>query len=421
MFFKKVFLASILFAIIPMFCLASFSLENWQYSKEIDFSKKALIKFSLDKEVFINSKKDLVDLRVVDNKNEEVPYHLLVNESSRSIEKYTPQLLNNTFVAGEKSSVIADMGVGGKIINQIEILTNSENFQRNVDILGSNDMNSWETLLSDAYIYDYTDDKGGLKAHDAILNFGDSIFRYYKVEVDDFLNAPVKISGIRTIYYEKKKAEKIELDPIFDVSENKEKKETEIILDLENSGILTDELSLELSDDNFNRGLYIYASNDKKDWKYKNSGYIFRYNTSKFRGENLKINFSEIDNRYIKIIIRNKDNNPLNVDGIKIFSTVREIVFQAESGKSYKLYYGNKEAGSVEYDLEKYFSYLDKGSFVKGSLSDQVENPYYVAPVEPLSERIPYLLPVSLLIICGVLLFLIFKFLKKEDNPSDSN
>ena len=134
MFFKKILILGFFILALPTFCQASFNLENWQYYKEIDFSKKALIKFSLDKEVFVNSKKGLVDLRVVDNKNEEVPYHLLVNESSKSIEKYTPQLLNNTFISGEKSSVIADMGVGQKIINQIEILTDSKNFQRNVSL-----------------------------------------------------------------------------------------------------------------------------------------------------------------------------------------------------------------------------------------------------------------------------------------------
>ncbi|MCD4694173.1 DUF3999 family protein [bacterium] len=413
MFLKKVFLASFLFIALPIICLASFSLENWQYSKEIDFSRKGLIKFSLDKEVFVKSKKDLIDLRVVNNKNEEVPYHLLVNESSKNIEKYTPQLLNNTFVSGEKSSVIADMGMGGKIINQIEILTDSKNFQRNVNLSGSNDMNKWETLLSKAYIYDYTDYKGDLKVRDTSLNFGDSVFKYYRVEIDDPLNDPVEIKGVRTVYYEKKEAEKIELEPIFDISENEDKKETEVILDLESSGILIDELSLEVDNDNFNRGVYIYTSNDKKDWKYRNNGYIFRYDTDKFKGKKLKLNFSEIDNRYIKIIIKNKDNNPLKINSIKVFSVVREIVFQTEVGKSYKLFYGNSKASPVEYDLEKYFSYLDESNFIKGELSSQEENPSFVAPKEPLTERIPYLLPGVLLAICAVLLFFIFKFLKK--------
>lgn len=416
MFIKKLFFLICLGLFMPLFCLASFNLSDWKYFKEIDFSQDGLINFDLGPEVFFASQKDLADLRVADQKGEEVPYYLEVSQDNKSVEAYSPRLLNNTFVKGKYSSIILDTGEEERIINRLKIITDSENFQRNVSLQGSSDGNNWQTLLGDAYIYNYTDEKGDWEARDTQLEFTDSTFRYYKVEIDDPEGEPVKIKDAEVSYYKEEKEKKKEFSPDYEVSENEEEKETEILLDLGGSGMLINEIELGFVQDNFHRGVYIYASDDKDDWDYQGSAYIFDYQTSGFQGKNLRINFSGTKKPYLKAVIDNKDNSSLDLNKLKAYSPVHRLYFRADPGKSYRLYYGNPRAEKVEYDLEKYFSYLDKDEFVGAGLSGQKENPSFTPPPPektPLTERIPYLLPVSLLILCVFLLFLVFKFLKK--------
>ncbi|HMB65732.1 MAG TPA: DUF3999 family protein, partial [Patescibacteria group bacterium] len=162
--------------------------------------------------------------------------------------------------------------------------------------------------------------------------------------------------------------------------------------------------------------VYIKTSKNKEDWNYQGNGYIFRYDTDKFTGEDLDLNFSETRDRYIKIVIDNQDNEPIDISDVRASFLVREVVFQASESGDYRLYYGNTEAEAPQYDIDKYFPYIDQDNYTSASLSQQNKNSFYKAPREPqppLTERIPYLLPGALLLACAVLLFLVFRFLRK--------
>lgn len=403
--------------IIPLICSATFSLDKWQYYKEISSASGGLVKFSLDDELFLTAKNDLADLRVIDEDNQEVPYKLIVNAAKNKSEIIYPKILNNSFVSGENSSAIIELEEGQKEINRLKINTPSENFQRNVKVYGSDDSMNWNILVDNAYIYDYTDKKANFKSQNTTLNFSLSVFRYIKIEIADSEGIPVKISGIEAVRYVSERATEIARHPHFEITENKEEKVSEVICDLGFSGIPTSAVRLNISDENFNRGVLVYASNNEKDWKFNSNGYIFRYNMNKFTGENLKINFGETNERYLKIIINNKDNQPLKIFDLVTYSFYREVIFQADPGNSYKVYYGNAKADFPEYDLEKYFVYLDLDNVAEVNLSKQKDNNSFVAektPEKPFTERIPYLMPSALVLICLVLLFLVYKFFQKK-------
>ncbi|MBU4141911.1 hypothetical protein KKE99_03485, partial [Patescibacteria group bacterium] len=82
----------------------------------------------------------------------------------------------------------------------------------------------------------------------------------------------------------------------------------------------------------------------------------------------------------------------------------------------YKLYYGNPKANFPEYDLEKFFPYLDTGKYFSSLLSQEQINSFYQeeAPlVLPITERIPYLAPGVLVLAIIMMGFMVFKFIKK--------
>ena len=413
---KKIILFSILL-LLPAFCLADFSVDKWQYYKSINLSEDNLAIFSLDDEIFSNAKSDLADLRIIDNNSEEAPYKMIVARDKRKADIFYPKMLNNSFVAGRSSSVVLDFEKKGRLVNQLRIITASENFQRNVIVYGSDNRENWKVLNNKAYIYDYTDKRGSIKTQNTSVSFPQSVYRYIKIEISDQEGSPVKISRVEAINYIKEKSKEVKRNPKYFVNQNSEERATEVIVDLGAKGIPTSKVLFKVTDRNFNRGVLVYTGNDKDNWKYNNSGYIFRYNTAKFTGENLLLNFSETNDQYIKIIIQNKDNRPINIEGLTSFSIYREVIFQAESGKSYRIYYGNKKARFPEYDLENYFKYLDVENAKEAALSGQQVNSSFVPelePEKPLSERIPYLFSFVLVIASLILLFLVFKFFQKK-------
>lgn len=411
---KKNIITLLLFFTLPAICLADFSPQKWQYYKDVNEKVSGLAQFSIDDEIFSNTKSDLQDLRVISNNGKEVPYKLVVGESKVETTSYSPQMLNNSYAPGDGSSVILDFGGSNTAVNTLTINTRSENFQRNVKIYGSDDMNNWRVVKENIYIYDYTDKKAGFKSQNTTINFPESVFRYLKIEITDPVNEPVIIDSVSAKQYIRENVKEVVREPRF----TKEVKDgnTEIKVDMGSGGIPLGKIALNAKSVNFNRSLVIYSSYNQADWRQLGQSYIFRYDTPKFRGENLTLNFSETKDRYIKILIINKDDEPLDIAGLKTFSVYRQVVFAAKAEESYRIYYGNPNARGSEYDLEKYFQYLDAENAINMTLSAQKINKEYAsaAKSETEQEKYPYLMPVSLIVISILLLFLIYKFFQKK-------
>lgn len=415
---KKTIISAIIFLAFPLICLGAFDVAQWKYYKEIDVvsPNNGLVKIALDDEIFSGANKNLSDVRIIGNGGNEVPFKIVSGKQETRKTDYSLKMINNSFVPGQYSSVVLDLGEKGKLTNNLTVATSSENFQRNVTVYGSDDANNWNVLRDKAYIYDYTDRRGNVKSQNTSLSFPESAFRYLKLEISDENNDPVKISSVTASQYVIEKNREADRHPQFSVNENKQRQSTEIIADLGLSGIPTNRIFLQSENANFNRGVLIFSSNDKNDWKLLGQGYIFRYNTPKFSGENLQFNFSETNNRYLKIEVLNKDNEPLIYKDLVTYSTYREIIFQGEISKNYKIFYGNQKTSYPEYDLEKYFQYLDVNNAQSATLSIQKNNPSYIPekePVKPISERIPYLFSAVLAAVSILLIFLVYRFLKK--------
>ncbi|MFH1048413.1 MAG: DUF3999 family protein [Patescibacteria group bacterium] len=433
MMLKKILRAVSIFAILgimaPNFSLATPPLIDqrplWQYYKNINISgnpaKGDLVKIILDQGVFNNAKKDLGDLRVADRGGNEVPYKLIIERSVFSQENIYPVfVLNNSYSAeGGYNIFIVDFGESGFLNSSLNILTGSENFKRTVEISGSNDMASWNALKTNGYIYDYTDKVANFKAQNTKIDYPENAFRYIQVKIFSGGEAPLAITGAQVSKIKKSESKEAVFNPKYEVRENSVKRTTEVVIDLSKKGWPISNIMITSTDENFNREAVVYESSDKNNWRRVGEDYIFTYNTPKFAGANLEVGCSETSERYLKIEIYNGDNSPISITGISAKTILRSIAFQygmeALVGE-YKLYYGNPKANFPEYDLEKFFPYLDTGKYFSSSLSQEQINSFYQeeAPlVLPITERIPYLAPCVLVLAIIMMGFMVFKFIKK--------
>lgn len=430
-FLKIVSAIAILGIIVPNFSLAitaggfAKQIEQWQYFKDVNISgnpqKGDLVKITLDQDVFSNAKEDLGDLRVTDDNLIEVPYKLIIERSAFSQENIYPVVvINNSYNSDGKYNIfVVDFGQGGFLNSSLNILTSSENFKRTVEISGSNDMNGWNILKNNGYIYDYTDRVGNFKAQNTKVDYPENAFRYIQVKIFDGGETPLSITGAQVSKIKRSESKETVFSPKYDVVENSLKKITEVVVDLGKKGWPTSNITLASPDENFNREILVYESSDKNNWRRVGESYIFNYNTPKFVGSNLEVGYSETRERYLKIEIFNGDNSPINISGISTKTILRSIAFQYgvnTAGNAYKLYYGNSKADFPQYDLEKFFSYLDTGIYFSSSLSAEQINSFYakeVPPEAPLTERIPYLVPGVLVLAIAMMGLMVFKFIKK--------
>ena len=138
---------------------------------------------------------------------------------------------------------------------------------------------------------------------------------------------------------------------------------------------------------------------------------IFAYETPRFTGEQLSFTYPETTERYLRIVIHDADNPPLTVTGVQVWGAQRRVLFFAQPDEEYKAFYGNADAQRPTYDIDRLLSFLDTEDLPVAELGAQTDNPMYVAPVQPrppLTERLPWLLPVALalaaLLVGGILL-----------------
>lgn len=425
-FFSSVLLAS-LFA-IPAY--ADFDVSSWKYYKDIRLDKglqthSSIAAVQLDRQVFSGALFDLSDLRVVNDHGEEVPYVVRSEGGSAKIVTYNPKIINLSSIPGAYTTFEIDFGSDSIVHNSIEILTNSINFRRKVEVSGSDDGMHWQILNSGQVIYDYTLE---FKAKNTTVSYPESTFRRLKVKIFDEGDTPLSIQGAIAQKTEERAAQTVFYSPQFSVAQ--ENNVTKVLIDLGQRGLETNAITLEIHDENFERYAQIYGSDDAKTWTPVGNDIVYSYKTTKLETKKSQVRYLNTIRRYLLLKINNYDNKPLQITNVQAQGTARSILFLEAGGASYRLYYGAVSARPPIYDLGSVIQRFDESEIASFPLSVQKENPQYKAPITPppppvpFSERFPWLLPAVLTITVLILLaigYLIFKRSMDRDTMEIGN
>lgn len=415
----KIFLILLCFLTAINVVRADFDIAKWQFKKDILISPKitreSFIELALDNEIFEKANQDLSDIRIIHEKGEEIPYFLTIEAPKSERENFSAKIFNKGSVDENFTIFTVDVGKEGALHNQIEINTDSKNFRREIAIEASQDQITWAALDSNKYIYDYTFE---FKAHDTLIKYPETAFRYLRVKIFDKGELPLNIIGVemrREIIKEGKQI--FYQGDIISQIQDQENKASIVIMDLGAKGLSTNKLNLKTEDSNFNREVALEGGNDLNSWSIISfRDLIFNYQTPKFNGSKLHIDYPEKNFRYLRLTIFNKDDKPINIKTASISGFLRKIVFSAKSGDDYMLYYGNQSARSSTYDLKNYIDYFNQSDRHQASLSSEMPNESY-QPEKPssksLNEKYPNILLAVLIIASAVIGFLFFKLLKK--------
>jgi hypothetical protein len=124
----------------------------------------------------------------------------------------------------------------------------------------------------------------------------------------------------------------------------------------------------------------------------------------------------------------NDDNPPLSVASkVTVGGPILGVIFEAQAGKSYSMYYGNMYAAKPNYDLVRISSYIEEQALPTATLGGEIANPEYVAPEGPF---VPYTeshkgilngaLVIVVLIIAALIALYLRMYMKKHAVPANA-
>ncbi|MBI4236738.1 MAG: DUF3999 family protein, partial [Chloroflexi bacterium] len=345
----------------------------------------------------------------------EVPYKLLVERGEERRGSINVTLRDLGHVPGQYTSFVVDLGREGVLHNELEVLTPSQNFQRRVVVEGSGDGQLWAVVQEKGQIYDFTIVERGFTSRYLRVRYPSSTARYLRVRIINGAEPPLDVTGAVAYFSQELPPRETEaVATIAGRQEESEKRRTMLLLELGSPGFPSSRLSIATSQENFYRQVSLEGSDDAQAWvSIQGSEVLYSYNTPKFVGSKLSVQYPESTYSYLRLTILNEDNPPLPVSEARAYGFLRRVIFSASPGGTYRLSYGNATARQPSYELERIFPYLVTENLPAAQLGPHTANPLFTIPQKPLTERYPWLLPTAVAL-AGVLIGLFLANLLRE-------
>ena len=404
---------------------ADFSVQSWRFFKPVvlpaDLAETSLVEVVPGREVFPHAARGLADLRILEvDGQREVPYVLLVERGEQRRSSVAVRMRDLGHVPGRHTTFILDLEREGDLHNELEISTSSHNFQRDIVVEGSEDAENWSVLDESGQIFDFTIAERGFTTRDTRVKYPSSTVRYLRVRIVDEDQPPLEVGGAVVFFAQQLPPRETELSAtITSRVEDVEGRKTLLFLDLGISGFPANRISVTTSQENFYRQAKLEGSEDNQTWTLlQGTEALYAFNTPKFVGSQLSLSYHESRYRYYRITILNEDDPPLPVSSAQASGFLRKLIFFADPGGSYILYYGSPDAESPSYELEQVFPYLVTEDLPAAGLGAHTANPLFTGPIEPskpFTERYPWLLPTVVALaalLIGVFLTSLFRQLK---------
>ncbi len=414
------------FVVSPICVYADFDAEKWQFQKEINFNtgeaQSEYVTVNIDNETSFGANTNLSDIRIITREGKEVPYQLVIeNDSVRN--EYVATQLYNLSAEEDHVSFILDLGESATIHDRLVIQTKTKNFKHKVAVYVADEQisatdKSWRLLTDQGYIYNFHDSTTGFDAGHGEVLYPENTARYIKVVIHKGEGELIAVTGANVFQMlEKTRKEHERVLPLKSV-ENPKYKTTELTLDLGGEGLATHRIVLRVRETiNFNRRAIVQGSNDGEYWSLLGEGYVFSLRTPLFSGTALALPYRETQQRYLRVIIENNDDQPIAwEDSVSVSGISRSVIFSAEKGVGYLLYYGNKNATSPRYDFSRYFKYIESTALTQGTLGGVLVNPVFEVPVlpqKPFTETKPGLLTGALVLLVSLVTFFLISYLKQ--------
>ena len=355
------------------------------------------------------------DLRVMTDRKTQVPWHIISRRPEKR-EEEIPHMMRNLSLT-EKGETWLELQVerAGASVNAVEVITPDTDFSRQVEVLGSADGRSWNTLRKDGVIFDIN--RGEQLRHTRI-SFPQTAFRHVALKINNAGAQPLTISSVKALQDNVSQGLTYSIHGTAGKPElNASRQESSIVVRMETLFPL-DRLNITTTERNFQRPVEVQIKRGTGDWERWALGTIFSFDTPTMHESQSAIDMPEVAAREFRLVFRNLDSPPLSVTGVSGEGYRRLLVFKQQPERKLYLFWGNPLAKQPRFDLAGAIAKQNPDGLPIASLGEARANTKFAGSNArlPFTERYRYLLyMVVILGIAGLVLlqYRVFRHVEK--------
>ena len=416
------------FAILAAFAGATIAVDlpsawrAWRYSRAIQTSPVASPIFCnvhVAPGVYPHSDNFPADLRIIADNGAEIPYSLAAENGGTKTESRHAELRENSYVPGQYTQVLLDLGKDAAFHNAVKVETPESNFINWVEVAASDDTRVWRVVKTRAPISRFRQEN--LEGNQTV-HYSQNNARYLRLRVMETARQ-FPVTGA-DVYFIGEMIEPVrESVPVNLVGDSSAPQlVTRWSADFDSAIYPVSEIVFDTPQPQFFRAVRVQTSADGKDWNFSCAGEIYRYKVGDKLEESLRVPVQRLygapGQRYWHVEVLNQNDAPLEAISARLLMNTRTLYFEQKPGRSYRLIYGNARAETPHYDLERLVSVEAKikSAVLQAELGPEELTANYADP-RPFTERHPNVFWVAL----GIAVLLLAYAAMRSLKPSVAN
>jgi hypothetical protein len=343
--------------------------------------------FLFDSLLYRATNGDLTNVRIFDDSGRQVSFDIRpVQESDTNEYEQVVPLRQIDFTSGadNRMTIEFERPEDAPAPDRLFLATPNTNFEKTVRVSGSGDRKRWVTLAGDRPVFDYS---RFIDVRSTSVAFPARPYHYYRVVIGgvtelrsspfsevmrardnsgkraDYeafvrVQEPLRIDGVtfyrtvRAVYRSDNRRQAYRLRMVSTAVDTAQKA-TVVTVASNREPLRT--LTLESPSVNFRRNVTVEASNDTatdSGWVGVASGEVYRIRTGAFKDECMKVPLDR-RSRYLRyrLAIRDYDNTPIVISGLKAEGDVHEAVFFHKGARKLEVCYGGDDISAPRYDV----------------------------------------------------------------------
>ncbi len=317
--------------------------RHWKYFRWIRVSEAPqprLVALIVPVAVYAQAQPGLVDLRIIDDRGDEVPF-AEITFSGSTLTTYLPRGgVEARSVPGQYTDYILNLGPRPQPCNFLALTGSPTNPPALAQIDASDNGRDWRPARVRAAIGDWPN---------PMLEFPETTASFLRLRIFH-QTGRLAMQTMAAGKLERIPPDRAPVTALLAPEASTTSRTTLWQIDLHGAAPV-DEADFETSQPAFSRQTSIFSSTNDQDWELAGEGVIFRTVRGSTPAERLSVTFPPRRARYWRVELRNGNDPPLAAVQLRLSMTPRRIVFREEPGRTYLLLYGQSEAPPPQYDL----------------------------------------------------------------------
>ncbi|MGH2400318.1 MAG: DUF3999 family protein, partial [bacterium] len=312
-------------------CWSASALTAWRFQRAIQVPATDLhyAEVALDGQVHERAAISLEDLRIIAGTGEEVPYVVRRWAGEDSEIAVSARIVNRSLLPRRLSRFELDAGAVRRTHNRLRFDIEESNFTHKVTIEGSDDRRTW-LLLGSGMIYRFVEEKPVDRTEVA---YPDSLYRYLRVTVHHEGKPVLTVRGAALLFRRvmPPREDRWFSGPVQTTVDPQAKTST-LVVDAGFHRLPVSRIAVEVVAPRvFARDAEIEVSDDGQVWLPLITVALTRGPESP--GSPVHVRFAESRGRFIRVTVRNGDNQPVQITRAAIYGIRRTLFFPIAAGR----------------------------------------------------------------------------------------